>query len=182
MNHLLGRWFTWNAKSSFLQTNHNINSKMSATNMLSTLGIKSSANCEVSELFPLTLSMLGNIFCRRHFEIFLFYFSQKIGYDISCKLSLWRQSVWNIKAYFLWILKKNINNLSSAEIVKKMVRVKVYPLHHHTWCYIWAVLWWLTLGTRHLITGHGIYGYYMRCQPLSSSSTGSQFEVVDFLL
>ena len=32
----------------------------------------------------LTLSMLGNIFSRRHFEIF----PQKIGFEISCKYNL----------------------------------------------------------------------------------------------
>ena len=35
----------------------------------------------------LMLSMLGKYFIRRHFEIFFSYFSQKIGFDISCKLS-----------------------------------------------------------------------------------------------
>ena len=29
----------------------------------------------------------GKKFCRQHFEIFLFYFPQKAGFDISCKLS-----------------------------------------------------------------------------------------------
>ena len=31
---------------------------------------------------------------------FLKYFPQKIGLDISCKLSLWRQFAWYVKAYF----------------------------------------------------------------------------------
>ena len=57
----------------------------------------------------LMLSMLGKNFSRRHFEIFS-HFSQKIGFDISCK-----QFAWNVKTYFLGKNKKNIIKLSSAE-------------------------------------------------------------------
>ena len=35
----------------------------------------------------LVLSMLGKIFRRRHFELFILIFSHKIGFEISCKLS-----------------------------------------------------------------------------------------------
>ena len=47
----------------------------------------------------LTLSRLGKNFISRHFKIeFLFiFFFQKIGIDISCKLS---QFAENVKAYF----------------------------------------------------------------------------------
>ena len=41
----------------------------------------------VNHHFCLKLSMLGKNFSRRQFEIFFAYFSQKIGFDISCKLS-----------------------------------------------------------------------------------------------
>ena len=57
------------------------------------------------------LCMLGKNWSRRQFEIF-FLFSQKIGFDFSCKLSQRtglsqrRQSGWNIKAYFLGIIRK----------------------------------------------------------------------------
>ena len=35
----------------------------------------------------LKLSVLGEYFSKQHFEIFSYFFSQKIGFDISCKLS-----------------------------------------------------------------------------------------------
>ena len=40
----------------------------------------------MSQYLGLNFSTLGKIVCRRHFEI-LFYFSQKAGFNISCKLS-----------------------------------------------------------------------------------------------
>ena len=58
--------------------------------------------------------MLGKNFSRQHFEI-LSLFSQKIGIDIPCKLSLERrQFACNDNVYFLGTNKKNIVNLSSA--------------------------------------------------------------------
>ena len=35
-----------------------------------------------------TFSMLGKIFCRKHFDILFLFFSQKIIFGISCELSL----------------------------------------------------------------------------------------------
>ena len=77
---------------------------------------------------PLTLSMLGENFSRRHFEIFLFCF-QIIGFDISCKLSPRRQFAWNVEAYFSEKKKKmkNITNLSSAKFAERMVKTKACP-------------------------------------------------------
>ena len=40
-----------------------------------------------SEASLLMFSILGKNFSRRHFEIFFLFFFQKIGFDISCKLS-----------------------------------------------------------------------------------------------
>ena len=50
----------------------------------------------------LTLSMLGKNFIRHYFEI-LTKFSQKISFDISCKLSSF---TWNIKVYNLGKIRK----------------------------------------------------------------------------
>ena len=55
----------------------------------------------------LKLCTLSKNSSRRHSEIFLFfYFLPQKGFDISCKLSLWRQFAWNVKACFLWKLRK----------------------------------------------------------------------------
>ena len=68
----------------------------------------------------LTHWILGKSFSRRHFEIFSF-ISQKICFDISCKLSLRRQFAWNVKVYFLGNKRKSIwNNLSSAELAFRL--------------------------------------------------------------
>ena len=53
-----------------------------------------------------------------------FKFSKKIGFDISCKLFLWRQFAWNFKAYFLEKKMKSIISLSSAELAQRVVKVK----------------------------------------------------------
>ena len=63
--------------------------------------------------FSLTLCMLGKNFARQHYEIFS-YFSQKIGFNISCKLSPRRQFAWNVKTYYLGKIK--YFKMSSAEI------------------------------------------------------------------
>ena len=64
--------------------------------------------------------MLGKISRDDYFKYFS-YFSQQIYFNISCKLSPWRQFAWNVKVYFLG---KYIN-LSSAELDKRMVKVKL---------------------------------------------------------
>ena len=61
----------------------------------------------------LTLCMLGKNFSRRHFEIIFSYFSYKIGFDTSCKLSLGK-------------IRKNIINLSSADFAHNMVLVLIF--------------------------------------------------------
>ena len=50
---------------------------------------------------------------------YLSYFSQKSGFDISCKLS---NFVWNTKAYFQGKIREK-NSLSSAECVHRVVNV-----------------------------------------------------------
>ena len=65
--------------------------------------------------FSLTLSTLGNHFSRRHFEyIFFFLFSQKTGFDFSSNLH-------EMSKLIFW--KKNIIDLSSAEIAKRKGKV-----------------------------------------------------------
>ena len=56
-----------------------------------------------------------NKFSRWQIDYIFSYFSQKIGFDISCKLSLWRQFAWNVKSYFL---EKNIKNISKCCLLK----------------------------------------------------------------
>ena len=69
------------------------------------------------------LSILGKIFSRRHFEIFFFNFSQKTGYDISCKLSPEETICMKCQSLFSGKNKKNIINLSSAENAQRVVKV-----------------------------------------------------------
>ena len=64
--------------------------------------------------------MLDKKFSRRHTEIF-FLFSQKTGFDISCKLSPLGDNLHEMSKPVFW---KKIN-LSSAEFAQKVVKVKV---------------------------------------------------------
>ena len=69
----------------------------------------------------LTLSMLGKIFSRRHFEIYFLLFSQKIGFDMLCKLSPPKETIC-IKCQILFSgnNKKNVFNLSSGEFANRV--------------------------------------------------------------
>ena len=75
----------------------------------------------------LTLSTLGKIFNRRHFEIFS-YFSKKTGFDISCKLSPGPVETICMKCQILFSGKSkvNITNLLSAELAKRVVKVNSF--------------------------------------------------------
>ena len=81
----------------------------------------------------LTLSILSKIFGRRHFEIYFLYFlylkyisyfSQKTGFDISCKLSPKETICMKCQILFSGKNKKNIN-LSSAENSQRVVKVNM---------------------------------------------------------
>ena len=52
------------------------------------------------------------------------YFSQKTGFDISCKLSPLETICMKCQILFSGKNKKNINYLSSAELAKRVVKVK----------------------------------------------------------
>ena len=82
----------------------------------------------LSRVILLTLSTLGKIFSRRHIDWFS-YFSQKTGFDISCKLSQLETICMKCQILFSGKNKKNITNLSSAELAKRVVKVKIY-LHY----------------------------------------------------
>ena len=71
-------------------------------------------------LFDITLSTLGKIFSRRHF-----YFSQKKGFHISCKLSPMETICMKCQNLFSGKNKKTIISLSSAEFVHSIVGVKL---------------------------------------------------------
>ena len=51
-------------------------------------------------------------------------FSQKTGFDISCKFSLLEKICMECQRSFSGKNKKNITNLSSAELVKRVVMVR----------------------------------------------------------
>ena len=58
-------------------------------------------------------------YSRRQIDNILSYFSQKIGFDISCKL-------WNVKAYALWkIMKKEYDKKKKKK--KNVVWWIFYP-------------------------------------------------------
>ena len=75
------------------------------------------------------LSTLSKIFSRPHFEIFfVIMFSQKTGFEISCKLFIPRAPMGTIcmkcQGLFSWKkIRKNIINLWSAEYAQKVVNV-----------------------------------------------------------
>ena len=57
--------------------------------------------------------MVGKNFRRRHFEIFFLFFLQKIGFDISCKLSPLETICMESQNLFSGENKKNISLLSA---------------------------------------------------------------------
>ena len=70
----------------------------------------------------LMLSMLGKIFSRRHWKYFS-YFSQKIGFEISCKSG--NNFAWALKYLYYGWNEENIIDLSSAEFAQRVVKVKL---------------------------------------------------------
>ena len=68
-------------------------------------------------LFDLTLSTLDKIFSGGHSEIFS-YFSQKTGFDISCKLSQLEMICMKCQIRFFW------ENFSSAQFAQRVVKLK----------------------------------------------------------
>ena len=68
--------------------------------------------------------MLGKYYSRCHSEILFLFFSQKIGSDISYKLSPKETICMKCLILFPGKSKKNILNLLSAEIARNMLSVK----------------------------------------------------------
>ena len=78
-----------------------------------------SHNRVLADLLILTLSTLGKIFSRRHFEIFSLFFSKnRIRHFKSCSLG-------KIRKMFSGKNKKNIINLPSAENAHRVVKVNI---------------------------------------------------------
>ena len=73
----------------------------------------------------LTLSTPGKNFSRRHFEIFFLIFPRKQNLTFHANCLQWRQFAWNVKFCYLGKIRKNIISLSSAELAKRVVKVKV---------------------------------------------------------
>ena len=71
----------------------------------------------------LTFSTLGKNFSRGHTEIFFSYFSQKTGFDISCKLSPMKIIYMKCQVLFSGKNKQNNINLSSAGLTQRVVKV-----------------------------------------------------------
>ena len=76
-------------------------------------------------IYHLTLCMLGKNFSRQYLEIFFFYFSYKIEFDTSCKLSPKETICMKCQILFSRKNKKNITSLSSAESALSVVSVKL---------------------------------------------------------
>ena len=72
----------------------------------------------------LPLSTLGEIFSRRHTEIFFSDFFQKTGIDISCNLFPMEKIYMKCQIMFSRKNKKNITNLSSAVLAQRMAKAK----------------------------------------------------------
>ena len=71
------------------------------------------------ESSPLTLSTLGKIFTRWHFEIFFLIFLRKQDMTFHANCLLWRQFAWTVKSCFLGKIRK----ISSIYHLLKMPRV-----------------------------------------------------------
>ena len=76
----------------------------------------------------ITLSTLGKIFNRRHFEIF-FSFFQENRICISCKLSPLHEM-----SNPVFLVIKKITNLSSAELAQRVVIQKLHAIPASTKC------------------------------------------------
>ena len=70
------------------------------------------------------LSTLGKIFSRQHTEIFFLFFPNKQDLTFHANCLQWSQFAWNIKSCFLGKIRKNIISLWSAELAKRVVKVK----------------------------------------------------------
>ena len=68
------------------------------------------------------LSTLGKIFSRLHFEIFFLFFPEKE--DLTFHANCFKSICMKCQILFSRKNKKNITNLSSAELVKRVVKVK----------------------------------------------------------
>ena len=75
--------------------------------------------------YRLMFSTLGKYFSKQFLNIFLI-FSQKIGFDISCRLSM--TICMKCQSLFSGKNKKNIINLLSAEFANSMVKIKGFLL------------------------------------------------------
>ena len=72
--------------------------------------------------------MLGKNFSR-HFEIFFSYFSQKVDFEIPCKLSPEETICIEYQSLFSEKNKKTIIGLLSAEFAQRMVKIKACTMH-----------------------------------------------------
>ena len=81
-------------------------------------------------------STLCKIFSRRLTEFFFFffsYFSQKTGFNISCKMSPLETICMKCNILFPGKIKKNIGNVSSAELNWRVVKVNSLVM---VFCYL----------------------------------------------
>ena len=76
----------------------------------------------------LMLDTLGKILGRQHIEIFFLYFPED-RFDISCKLSQLETICMQCKSCFLGENMKNVTIWSSAELAKRVVKVKISILY-----------------------------------------------------
>ena len=75
-----------------------------------------------------TLCMVGKNFSRGHFEIFFSYFSQKKGFDISCRSSP-ETICMKCQCLISKKNKKNLINLSFAVLAQRVVKVNMLVLN-----------------------------------------------------
>ena len=91
-------------------------------------------------------SALGKIFSRRHFEFFFLILPRKQVLIFHANCLLRRQFAWTVKAHFLDMT--DISNLSSAELAKRVVKVKqniegipLWVLHTCSYKIVLSPLW-----------------------------------------
>ena len=72
-----------------------------------------------------TMSTLGNILNRRQIDDILLIFPSETGFDISCKLSPTETICMKYQNLLLGKNKKTISNLSPAELVRGVIKLKI---------------------------------------------------------
>ena len=96
--------------------------------------------CKETPLKNKMLSMMGKLFSRGHFEMVSFFFLET-KFDISCKLSSVKKICMKCQILFPGKNKKTVIDVSSAELVQRVVKVELRYTNISSEMWLWSLLW-----------------------------------------